>query len=137
MGEIRAEVTVENTVDRGLVRRGQGSEGNIRRTTLSGVVDSGAVSLLLPTEVVEHLGLEVVGTTRVTYADEREDELGVAGPVTVRIGDRSVMTECIVGRTGTQVLIGQVVLEQLDLIADCRNRTPTPRDPDGPVIAVR
>ena len=43
----------------------------------------------------------------------------------------------IVRRAGSQVLIGQVVLEQLDLIADCKNRTLTPRHPEGPVLAIR
>ena len=40
--------------------------GDIRRTTLSGVVDTGAVSLFLPTEVVERLRLKVFCTIRVS-----------------------------------------------------------------------
>ena len=43
----------------------------------------------------------------------------------------------IVGVAGSQGLIGQVVLESLDLIADCINRTLTPRHPEGPLLAVR
>ena len=57
--------------------------------------------------------------------------------VTVEVGNLSTWVETIVGPAGSQVLIGQVVLEQLDLIADCKNRTLTPRHPEGPVLAIR
>ena len=58
----------------------------------------------------------------------------MAGPVTVRIGDRSMRTDCLVGPPGSEVLIGQVVLETLDLIADSANRRLTPRTPDYPLL---
>ena len=57
--------------------------------------------------------------------------------MTVRIGDRSAMTECIVGRAGTEVLIGHVVLTLLDLVADQETGRLAPRHPDGPVWALR
>ena len=41
------------------------------------------------------------------------------------------------GPAGSQVLIGQIVLEALDLIADCSNRTLAPRHAEGPVLALR
>ena len=41
------------------------------------------------------------------------------------------------GPAGSQVLIGQLVLEALDLITDCRNGTLAPRHPEGPVLALR
>ena len=54
--------------------------------------------------------------------------------MTVRIGGRSTRTDCLVGLSRGEVLIGQIVLEALDLIADCKNRTLTPRVPDHPVL---
>ena len=39
--------------------------------------------------------------------------------------------------TGVLILIGQVVLETLDLIADCTNRTLTPRYPDYPLLKLK
>ncbi len=70
------------------------------------------------------------GTAFVNYADERRDERPLAGPVTVRIGNRAMVTHCVVGPPLSEPLIGQVVLETLDVIADCTNRTLTPRYPD-------
>ena len=45
--------------------------------------------------------------------------------------------EAIVGPAGSEFLIGELVLEALDLIADCRRRTLAPRHREGPVLAIR
>ena len=133
MGEIHADVTLENPGDRAVVDRGYGQESDIRRSTIDAIVDTGAVTLVLPQNVVERLGLEQRGTAFVTYADERP----LAGPVTVRIGNRSMSMDCVVGPPLSEPLIGQVVLETLDLIADCTNRTLTPRYPDYPLLKLK
>ena len=44
MGEIRSNVTLENTVDRGVFDRGHGQEADIRRSTVDGIVETGAVT---------------------------------------------------------------------------------------------
>lgn len=137
MGEIHAEVTLENADDRAYFRRGGCRESEIRRSTVDGIVDTGAVTLVLPQNVVERLGLEQQGTAFVTYADERRDERPLAGPVTVRIGDRSTIMNCVVGPPLSEALIGQVILETLDLIADCTNRTLMPRYPDYPLLKLK
>ena len=137
MGEIRADVTLENPGDRAVVDRGYGQESDIRRSTIDAIVDTGAVTLVLPQNVVERLGLEQRGTAFVTYADERREERPPAGPVTVQIGNRSMSTDCVVGPPLSEPLIGQVVLETLDLIADCTNRTLTPRYPDYPLLKLK
>ena len=136
MGEIRASVTLENSGDREDVYRGHGVEADVRRTTVEGVVDTGAVSLVIPEEIATELGLRHEGTRTVVYADERREERPVT-KVTIEIGNLATWTEAIVGPPGSEVLIGQVVLETLDLIADCRRRTLAPRHPEGPVLAIR
>ena len=137
MGEIVAKVELENPGDRALAQRGYGRESGIRRSSVDAVVDTGAVMLVLPRNVVERLGLETQRTAVVTYADERRGERPLAGPVTVRIGNRSMNTDCVVGPPSSEPLIGQIVLEALDLIADCANRTLTPRFPDYPLLKLK
>ena len=136
MGEIRTSVTLENSGDREDVYRGHGVEADVRRTTVEGVVDTGAVSLVIPEEIATELGLRHWGTRTVVYADERRDERPVTD-VTIEIGNLATRTEAIVGPAGSEVLIGQLVLEALDLIADCRNGRLAPRHPEGPVLAIR
>ena len=52
---------------------------------MDGIVDTGAVVLVLPQNVVERLGLKQRRTVIVTYADGRKEERPVAGPITVQI----------------------------------------------------
>ena len=139
MGDIVVEAELENPLDRGYFERGQGQESDIRRTIVSAVVDTGAVMLMLPQNVVERLGLNVRRTVIVTYADERKEERPVAGPVTVRLCGRFMSIDCVVGPPLSEPLIGQVVLESLDLIADCRNQTlaPRPESPDYPLLKLK
>ncbi len=101
MGEIRASVTLENSGDREYVRRGDRVEADVRRTTVEGVVDTGAVSLAIPEEIATELGLRYEGTRTVVYADERREERPVT-KVTIEIGNLATWTEAIVGPAGSR-----------------------------------
>ncbi len=139
MGEIVASVELENTGDRCIVRRGLRPESELRRMTVLGVVDTGAVMLVLPENVVSRLGLRKQREVVVTYADQRKETRPVAGPVTVHIGNRFMITECIVGPPLSEPLIGQIVLTALDLVADSATRAlgPRPESPDRPLIKLK
>ena len=80
MGELSAWVELENTADASVAARGLLDESAIRRTTVEGVVDTGAVMLVLPEDVVGRLGLETQREVIVTYADERKETRPVADP---------------------------------------------------------
>ncbi len=139
MGEIVASMELENAVDREVVRRGLRDESTVRRATVDGVVNTGAVMLVLPKDVVDRLGLETQREVAVTYANEYRETRQVAGPVTVHIGDRFMISDCIVGPPSSEPLIGQIVLGALDLVADCGNRTlgPRPESPDRPLLKLK
>ena len=139
MGEIVASVELENAADRGIVSQGLRDESTVRRTTVEGVVETGTMMLMLPENVVSRLGLKRQREVVVTYADERKETRPVAGPVTVHIGNRFMITDCIVGPPLSEPLIGQIVLAALDLVADCTNRTlaPRPESPDSPLLKMK
>ena len=139
MGEIVVDAELENPIDRGVFERGYGRESDIRRTSVRAVVDTGAVMLMLPQNVVERLGAALSGTVIVTYADERREERPTAGPFTLRLCNRSMPVDCVVGPPLREPLIGQIVLERLDLIADCTNRilVPRPESPDYPLLKLK
>ena len=136
VGEIVVDIDLENVTDRGLARAGHLRDADIRRATISAVADTGAMMLALPEDVVSQLGLEQVDSIRATYADGRKAELQVAGPLTVQIGDRWMATECVVVPRGADALIGQLVMERLDLIPDPAKQTlnPRPESPDRPLM---
>ena len=139
MGEIVASVELENTADRSIASQGLRDVSTIRRTTVEGVVDTGAVMLVLPENVVSRLGLETQREVVVAYADKRKETRPVAGPVTIHIGNRFMNTDCIVGPPLSEPLIGQIVLKALDLVADCTKRTvaPRPEAPDSPLLKLK
>ena len=60
----------------------------------------------------------------------------LAGPLTVHIGDRWTYARCVVIPTGAGPLVGQLVMEELDLVADCVTRTlgPRPESSDRPLL---
>ena len=134
MGTIVATMELENAGDRVAFEEGFRKESEIRRTQVDGIVDTGAVVLVLPQNVVERLGLKQRRTVIVTYADGRKEQRPVAGPLNVQIGDRGMSTDCVVGPPLCEVLIGQVILERLDLIADCGHQRLHPRVPDYPLL---
>ena len=74
-----------------------------------------------------------------TYANEYRETRQVAGPVTVHIGNRFMIAECVIGPPSSEPLIGQIVLEALDLVADCGSRTlaPRPESPDSPLLKLK
>ena len=98
-----------------------------RRAQLEGIVDTGAILLMLPQNVVEQLGLETLRRAVVTYADERRDERPVAGPVAVEVCDRFMVTECVVGPPRSEPLVGRDRARRAG--PDRRLRQP---DVDGP-----
>ena len=136
MGEIVVEIELENSGDLGRVDAGELREADVRRVAIPAVADTGAMMLALPEDVVDRLGIRRRGSIDATYADGRRDELPVAGALIVWIGDRSMAADCVVLPRGADALIGQLVLEGLDLIADPLNRTlhPRPEALDRPML---
>lgn len=139
MGEIVTRIELENATDRGNVRDGLREEAVVRRTMVDGVVNSSIMMLMLPQNVVERLGLASHGKVVVSNADERKEERDLAGPLGIRIGNRAMNTDCVVGPSHSLPLIGQIVLSGLDLIVDCANRTvgPRPESPDYPQVKLK
>ena len=139
MGEIVTRIELENATDRASVRAGLREEAAVRRTSVEGVVNSSMMMSVLPQNVVEPLGLASHGKVVVSYADERKEERDVAGPVSIRIGNRAMNTDCVVGPPLSTPLIGQIVLSGLDLVVDCTNRTvgPRPESPDSPLVKLK
>ena len=136
MGEIVVSIELENVKDREMAEDGELPEADIRRAAISAVADTGAMMLALPEDVVSRLGIRQRSSITATYADGRQDELPVAGSLIVRIGDRSMSADCVVLPQGTDALVGQLIMEGLDLVADCVAQTlhPRPESPDRPLM---
>lgn len=129
MGEIRTDIEIANARD---IYRDL-PDDEIRRTTISGLVDIGAVMALLPEDLLEAIGVPRTGRTIVSLATEEKVELDVAGPVEFTIAGRKWATDCLVGPPNCEALIGQLILERLDLVLDPLRQALTPR-PESPYL---
>jgi predicted aspartyl protease len=134
MGDVYVEVELVNYQDRVLVEHGYREAASIRQERVRVLADSGATLLVLPQDLVERLGLRITDRkVIVTYADERKDERPVAGVLTIRVGERDMETECVVGPPRSEPLLGQIILERLDLLVDCAQGRLVPR-PESPYL---
>lgn len=133
MGDVYVELELENYTDRVLAKRGYLDENSIRSAKVRVSTDTGATMLVLPEDLVDALGLERMGKVIVTYADERKEERETAGVVTVRVGKREMETRCVVGPPGSEPLLGQIILEELDLLVDPKEGKLVPR-PESPYL---
>lgn len=133
MGEVRATVALENGGDREVARRGMLDAKAVRRVEAELVVDTGAVLVLLPQDMVEALGLVHFDKVVVVLANDQKIELPLAGPLVLTVVGRTMITDCLVGPPGCEPLLGQVVLERLDLVLDPTRRKLTVR-PESPFL---
>jgi predicted aspartyl protease len=134
MGDVYVEVELVNYQDQVLVEHGYRDTASIRQERVRVLADSGATLLVLPQDLVERLGLRITDRkVIVIYADERKDERPVAGVLTIRGGERDMETECVVGPPRSEPLLGQMVLERLDLLVDCAQGRLVPR-PESPYL---
>ena len=139
MGEVKVRVLLKNYGAVWAAQKGYIDERDIKYSELDFVVDTGAVMIYLPQDEVEKLDLEPSKKIVVTYADERKEERWVARGLEVTIGDRSMVTDCIIGPPLCEPLLGQLVLEELDLIVDASRKTigPRPESPNLPLLKLK
>jgi hypothetical protein len=71
MGRVTVEIALANYWDVLRAKEGELPPNKVRRTTVSGIVDSGAARLVVPLWIAQDLGLREDGQTNVRYADQR------------------------------------------------------------------
>ncbi|MCX7967662.1 MAG: retroviral-like aspartic protease family protein [Armatimonadetes bacterium] len=138
MGRVTVRVTLQNYDDWRAAQLGQISPEQIRTVEVDGLVDTGATLLVIPKSIADRLGVPEVRRTTVRYADQRVAEKPVVGPLRVTVCNRAALFEAVVEEQLNEPLIGQIVLESLDLVVSPRELTlmPNPRSPDLPMIDI-
>ena len=100
------------------------------------LVDTGAVELALPTELVERLKLKEVGSIRAFTADGGRHEFRLFGIAEVEVQERTCQVRVIELPHGSKPLLGAVPLEQMDWHVSPLEKklVPNPESPDGPLV---
>ena len=110
-------------------------ETTIQLASLSGqgeveigaLVDTGAFYSILPSSVLDGIGVQRVGESRFVFADGRTEEMDIGFAFVALNGGRSVPTIVAFGVEEAQPLLGAYALEGLELMVDPRGEQLVPR----------
>lgn len=99
---------------------------------VTALVDTGELHLCIPEHVRIQLKLEAIDQKEVTLADGSKQLVPYVGPIEIKFKNRTGFAGALV--LGTQVLLGAIPMEDMDLIVIPKTRT-VDVNPDNPNIA--
>ena len=132
MGKVIARIKVENWSDTEMVAAGFRKE-KPRSVETDALVDTGAVKFYLKTSVIQQLGLRPVGEVKSHTKSNRTEVRKVYSPAFLEIQGRSGRFDVIEVPDSLPNIVGQIPLEDLDWVVDCRNQKliPNPEHTHG------
>ena len=132
MGKVIARIKVENWSDTEMVAAGFRKE-KPRSVETDALVDTGAVKFYLKTSVIQQLGLRPVGEVKSHTMSNRTEVRKVYSPAFLEIQGRSGRFDVIEVPDSLPNIVGQIPLEDLDWVVDCRNQKliPNPEHTHG------
>ena len=132
MGITYADIELINSDDLAMVRRGYLQPEQVRRLGVTAMVDSGASMLSISQTVQQKLGIEILGEGDAELADGSVVQLNVVGPIEVRFKNRRTIVEALVVPTETDVLLGAIPMEGMDILLDPKRQqlVVNPQSPD-------
>lgn len=131
MGKTIARIKLWNVFDEEKVKKGE-----VLPIEVDAQIDNGATSVVLSKNIIDILKLQKSRETKVKYADGRISRRDVFLGLRIEILGRSTECEAILEPTRDMPLVGQFVLEMLDLWIDSKNGKliPNPESPDIPML---
>lgn len=133
MGAVYSTSKLTSATDEAMISRGVLAPQHLRQHEEKALVDTGAVHLVISQQIAQKLGLRILDHQGVEFADGRKETVGVTEAILIECEGRRTTEDALV--VGKGILIGQVVLEKLDLLVDCRQQKliPNPEHPDYPM----
>ena len=136
MGQVHVRVILTNHRDAVMAGLGQLAPEQVHRYETEALIDTGAVRSVIPAAVADRLRLFRLKRTDVKYADGRVEEVDVTEAMSIEILGREAVTTALV--LGEHILLGVMVLEELDLMVDCHRQRLVPSQGtfDQPVFRI-
>src|SRR5207249_6042613 len=131
MGKVRTKVKLFNIADINAAAEGKLAAEKVRVIETDAMVDTGAVRSCVPASLLEKLGIRPYDRVTVELADGRKSDVGLAEGVRFEIMERRSSDDALI--LGDEVLIGQTLLEKMDLLVDCTRQRLVPAHQEGPV----
>ena len=131
MGVFEVEIKMNNWLNMYLPENQRGME-----VLGIAIVDTGAIQLCIPVEIVEKLKLVELDEKRFKTADGSEHIYRVMGIVLLEVMGRKARVEVIELPRGSKILLGALPLEEMDWhISPLENKLlPNPESPNEPLL---
>ncbi|TAF79403.1 MAG: clan AA aspartic protease [Sphingobacteriales bacterium] len=122
MGLVHAEIELVRTADLVLFEENIIKEDQIKKMTVTALVDSGAYMLAINETVKAQLDLRFIDEQIAELADGSKVKLEIVGPVEVRFGNRSTTCRAVVLPGDAEILLGAIPMEDMDVIIHPREQ---------------
>lgn len=116
MGLVYAEIELINAGDMELARRHYIDHDDIKKITVTMLVDTDAYNLCINEDIQSQLQLPFVEKRMAYTADNRRVEMDVVGPVFVKFKNRTTSCLAIVLPGDSEPLLGAIPLEDMDVL---------------------
>jgi predicted aspartyl protease len=138
MGTVYAEIELINGRDHELAKTHHIGEDEVRRITVTGLVDSGAMMLCINENIQEYLQIPVTGSKKAQLANREIINCPIVSPVEFRFKNRSTTCRAMVLPGDSEILIGVIPLEDIDVVIDQVHRELIvhPDRPDIPLVRI-
>src|SRR5690349_15857622 len=118
MGPVYAEIELINGVDIALARKHHIGYEDVKKITVTALVNSGSYKLMINENIKEYLQLPAVGKAKVQLATGEIIECDVVSFVELRFKNRETTCRAIVLPGDAEVLMGSIPLQDLDVLID-------------------
>src|SRR5439155_11112721 len=118
-----ADIELIRSDDLTLLREGYLKKGDVRKVTVRALVDSGAYMLGVNEVIKGQLGLAMLRTEIGQLADGSTVTLDVVGPIELHFANRSCTVDAVVLPGESEVLLGAIPMEYMDVVIDSREGT--------------
>jgi len=134
VGRVVEKIKLQNWGDIELVAAGA-RKARPRTVQTEALVDTGAGLFYLKSSLVKKLGLRPIDKVRSRTMSNLVEERRVCSPVELQLAGRTGVFRVVEIPDSLPNLIGQIPLEELDLVVNLRKRrvVPNPEHPDGPL----
>ena len=122
MGYVNTKITLKNSKDIFKAEVGMIQKSEIRQATVDVMVDTGASMLVINEQLYQQFGLGFIEERETTFANDTKEMCKITEPLVIKWEDRTTTMPALVVGNVSDLLLGVLPLEGMDLIVDTVNQ---------------
>ena len=116
MGLVYADIILINAGDEVLAKHKVIGEDEVKKMTVTMLVDTGAYMMGITETVQEQLDLPFIEKRKLILGDGSIKEFDVVGPITVKFKNRTAGCNAVVLAGSSESILGAIPLEEMDVM---------------------